>query len=230
MISRFLSMISLIFSLSILIQGCTPLDDYLLGKDNRLQPKELKPIRPQIKVSQNWSAAVGKSQKSNEYFKRKPVIRGSRIYTADAKGLVQAVNKNDGKIIWSTQLKNEILSGPTVREGLVALGTNASTVVVLSQVNGKELWQNKVSSEVLSPLALSHRKAIAKTIDGKVFAFDAMTGTLLWTADHGSPNLVLKASSSPIVIGNLVLIGFSDGKLDAFDLQTGRLVWQRSIA
>ena len=52
-----------------LFQGCTQVDDYLLGKDNTPKPKNLKQIEPQIKVSQNWSAPVGKAHKSNEYLK-----------------------------------------------------------------------------------------------------------------------------------------------------------------
>lgn len=218
------------FFLSILAQGCAPVDDYLLGKDNTPKPKELKAMNSQIKISKNWTAAVGKSHRDSEYFKRKPVVRGSIIYTADSSGLLQAVNKEDGTIKWSTQIKQGIVSGPTVAEGLIAVGTNASTLVVFNQTDGKELWQNKVSAEMLSPPALAHKKAIAKTIDGKVFAFDALSGASLWTVDHGAPGLVLKASSSPIIVGSLVLIGFSDGKLDALELETGRLVWQRSIS
>ena len=213
-----------------LVQGCSQVDDYMLGKDNTPKPKDLKQIEPQIKVSQNWSSPVGKAHKAKEYLKLKPVIRGDIIYTADVSGLIQAVDKRDGKIKWSTQLKHGIVSGPSVSEGFIAVGTNASTVALLNQANGKKLWQNKVSSEVLSPPALSHQKVIAKTIDGKVFAFDAVNGKQLWTAEHGSPSLVLKASSSPIIVDNLVLIGFSDGQLDALELQTGRVVWQRSIA
>ena len=213
-----------------LIQGCTQVDDYMLGKDNTPKPKDLKQIKPQLKVSQNWSSAVGKTHKSNEYLKLKPVIRGNLIYTADVSGLIQAVNKSNGTVKWSTQLKHGIVSGPTVANGFIAVGTNASTIVLLNKADGKKLWQNKVSGEVLSPPAISHQKVIAKTIDGRVFAFEAGTGKQVWIAEHGSPSLVLKASSSPIILGNLVLIGFSDGKLDALELQTGRVVWQRSIA
>jgi outer membrane protein assembly factor BamB len=213
-----------------LVQGCSQVDDYMLGKDNTPKPKDLKQIEPQIKVSQNWSSPVGKAHKTKEYLKLKPVIRGDTIYTADVSGLIQAVDKRNGKIKWSTQMSHGIVSGPTVSEGFIAVGTNASTVALLNQANGKKLWQNKVSSEVLSPPALSHQKVIAKTIDGKVFAFDAVNGKQIWTAEHGSPSLVLKASSSPIIVDNLVLIGFSDGQLDALELQTGRVVWQRSIA
>ncbi|GAN29979.1 outer membrane protein assembly factor BamB [Legionella pneumophila] len=220
----------LVLILCALTQGCTYVDDYMLGKDNTPQPKELKEIQPKVKMAQSWTTPVGKARKTNEYLNIKPAIRGDIIYTADASGLVQAVNRKDGQIKWSTALKNNIVSGPTVAAGYVVVGTNASTLVLLNQSDGKEIWQNKVSAEVLAPPAISHQKVIAKTIDGKVYAIDAVNGKQLWVADHGAPSLVLKASSSPIIVDDLVLVGFSDGKLDALELQTGRLIWQRSIA
>ncbi|MGL6030044.1 MAG: outer membrane protein assembly factor BamB [Legionella sp.] len=213
-----------------LMQGCAQVDDYMFGKDNTPQPKELEQIEPKVKVTKKWTAPVGRAKKSSEYLKLKPVIRGDVLYTADKSGLVQAVNKKDGQIKWSLQLKDGIVSGPTVRDGFIAVGTNVSSLVLINQADGKELWQARVSGEILSPPAMSHQKVIAKTIDGKVYSFDAVTGKQLWSTDHGSPSLVLKASSSPIIVGDLVLIGFSDGKLDALELQTGRVVWQRSIA
>ena len=220
----------LVLFLCALAQGCTQIDDYMLGKDNTPQPKNLKNIDSKLKVSPHWSAPVGKAHKNNEYLKLKPVTRANLIYTADPSGLVQAIRKDNGAIKWSTQLKQGVISGPTVAEGSVVVGTNDSSLVLLNQNDGKELWNTKVPGEVLSPPALSHHKVIAKTIGGKVFAFDSATGKQLWSVDHGSPSLVLKASSSPIIVGNLVLIGFSDGKLDAIDLQTGAVIWQRSIA
>jgi outer membrane protein assembly factor BamB len=213
-----------------LMQGCSKLDDYMLGKDNTPKPKELTEIQDKIKVSQNWSVAVGKTSKNKEYLRLQPVIIGSIIYIADASGMVQAIKKSNGEVKWSTALKHGLVSGPAVAGGYVAVTTNNSSLVVLNQSNGQRLWQTKVSSEVLSPPTLVGKKLIVKTIDGKVYAFNTSDGKQLWIADHGSPSLVLKASSSPVVMGNLVLIGFPDGKLDAIDVDTGRVVWQRSIA
>ncbi|KTD11144.1 PQQ (pyrrolo-quinoline quinone) enzyme repeat protein [Legionella gratiana] len=213
----------------ITVQGCSKLDDYMLGKDNTPKPKALKEIQDKVKVTENWTVSVGKASKNKEYLRLKPVVQGGTIYTADASGLVQAVNKNNGEIKWTTPLKHGLVSGPTVADGYIAVGTSNSSTVVLNQANGKKLWQIKVSGEVLSPPTITHRKVIVKTIDGKIYAFHAADGKQLWTAEHGSPSLILKASSSPIVIGNLLLIGFSDGKLDALDIDTGRVIWQRSI-
>ncbi|ARB91323.1 outer membrane protein assembly factor BamB [Legionella longbeachae] len=213
----------------VMAQGCSKLDDYMLGKDNTPKPKELKEIQDKIKVSNKWTVSVGKVSKNNEYLRLKPVVQSGTIYIADASGLVQAVNKSNGEIKWTTPLKHGLVSGPTIANGYIALGTSNSSVVVLNQSNGKKLWQAKVSGEILSPPTITHRKVIVKTIDGKVYSFDVVSGKELWTAEHGSPSLILKASSSPIVMGNLLLIGFSDGKLDALDIDTGRVIWQRSI-
>jgi outer membrane protein assembly factor BamB len=213
-----------------LVQGCSKLDDFMLGKDNTPKPKELSEIQDKVKVSQNWSVVVGKASKNKEYLRLQPTIIGNLIYIADANGMVHAVKKSDGEIKWSTALKHGLVSGPVVAGGYVVVTTNNSSLVVLNQANGQKVWQTKVSGEVLSPPTLVGKKLIVKSIDGKVYAFNTADGKQLWEADHGSPSLVLKASSSPVVMGNLVLIGFPDGKLDAMDVNTGRVVWQRSIA
>lgn len=219
-----------ILFLCILIQGCSKVDDYLLGQDNTPQPKTLAQIESKIRVAQRWSIPVGTSYRNTEYSKLQPTIKNAIIYTADPNGLIHAVNKHNGSILWSTQLKQGVVSGPTVHNGFVVVSTNASSIVALNQNDGKELWQANVSSQVLASPAVSHHIVVAKTIDGRVFAFDASSGKALWNVEHGSPNLILKASSAPIVKGDLVLIGFADGRLDAFELKTGRLMWQRSIA
>ena len=219
-----------ILILCALSQGCSKLDDYMLGKDNTPKPKELKQVKDKIKVEQNWTAAAGKSSKNKEYLRLKPVVQRGVIYTADASGLVQAINKHNGEAKWTTEVKHGLVSGPAVASGYVAVGTNNSSLVVLKQSNGKKLWQKKVTGEILSPPTIMAKKVIVKTIDGRVYAFNAADGKQLWMAEHGSPSLVLKASSSPVALGHLILIGFSDGKLDALDRETGRVMWQRSIA
>ncbi len=212
------------------LQGCSQVDDYLLGKDNTPKPKALADLQDKIKVKQNWSVAVGKSSKNKEYLRLKPVVHAGIIYTGDATGLVHAVQKSNGQIKWTTQLKHGLVSGPALANGYLAFGTNNSSLILLNKANGQQVWQKKVSGEVLGPPAISHKKVIAKTIDGKVYAYNLTDGQQIWVSEHGSPSLVLKASSSPVILGNLVLIGFSDGKLDALDIETGRIIWQRSIA
>ncbi len=220
----------MVLGLCVALQACTQIDDYMLGKDNTLKPSPLPTITQKVNLVDHWSLPVSKSSKTSTYLKLKPVIRGSIIYTANANGMVQAIDRVNGHVLWSKQLKEGVVSGPTVSEGVVAVGTNRSKVVLLGVADGSELKSLKVSGDVLSKPVIKNHKIIVKTIDGNLYAFDLKTGSKLWASEHGTPHLILKASSSPVVRGSMVLVGFSDGKLDAVDVQTGRVDWQRSIA
>lgn len=219
-----------ILGLITLLQACTQVDNYVLGKDNTPKPTPLTAITPKATMTTAWSVPIGTSKKYSTYLKLKPVVRGNIIYTADASGMVKAIDKTKGQVLWSQQISNGISSGPTVTEGHIALGTNAATVVLLKQSDGQTVWQAKLSSDSLSKPAIANHKVIVKTIDGNLYAFDLLTGKKIWVVDHGSPSLILKASSSPVVMGQVVLVGFSDGKLDAVDMNLGHVIWQRSIA
>lgn len=220
----------LVFLSLIGLQACTPVQDYMLGKDNTPQPSPLKEIKPKVKVATNWTVPVGKKNSDTSYHKMKPVVRGEVIYSASPDGQVQAMNLKDSKVLWSKDIGAGIVSGPTVAEGIIALGTDNSTLLILNQANGKEIWHQKLSNEILAKPIISHQKVIAKAIDGNLYAFDLVNGEKLWVADHGAPSLILKASSSPVVLGDLVLVGYSDGKLDAVNIESGQVMWQRSIA
>lgn len=213
------------------LQACSKVDDYMLGKDNTPAPAELQPIKTKAKLVESWSVPVGSSQKTSAHLKLKPVILGNILYTADSSGLVQAVNRTNGQVLWSKKINHSVISGPSVSSGVLAFGTESATVVLLKQADGSELWQARVSGDVLSKPLIKGNKVIAKTIDGNLYALNIHNGDKLWRSEHGAPSLILKASSSPVIVDNkLVLVGYSDGKMDAVDLETGRQVWQRSIA
>jgi outer membrane protein assembly factor BamB len=220
--------ISIVWILGFLA-GCTQIDDFVLGKDNTPRPATLEKISPKMNLVTDWSVPVGKSKSANAYLKLKPVVKGNTIFTATSSGTIEALDKTSGKLIWSTQLKDNVISGPSVAEDLVAVGTDSATVVVLNQLDGKELWQAKISGDSLSKPVIAKGKLIIKTINGNLYAFNVKTGEKLWVSDHGSPNLILKASASPVIMDKVALVGYSDGKLDAVDLQSGTVVWQRSI-
>jgi len=220
----------MVLGLIALLQGCSQLDDYMLGKDNTPKPSELSALSNKANLVLHWSHSMSKPNKASTYLKLKPSIHGNMIYTTTASGIVQATNKNTGHVVWSKQLNTGIVSGPAVAEGYVAVGTSRSTVILLNQENGKKLKQLKVSGDALSKPLITGNIIIIKTIDGNLYAFNLKTGKKQWSSEHGAPNLILKASASPVLMDKLILVGFSDGKLDAVDAQTGHQVWQKSIA
>lgn len=227
-----MSRLNIIFLMCFLmfLQACGQVDNYVLGKENTPKPKDLQEIKQKVSMTNKWAMQLANKSKNHNYMKLKPVIDGNTIYMASEKGIVQAVNRNTGTPLWNVNVKTSIISGPTVANGAVVVGTNVATIVTLDKNTGQKLWTAHLSQDTLSKSVILNDKVIVKTIDGNLYAFAKKDGKQLWVSEHGAPSLILKASSSPVVVGNIVLVGFSDGKLDAIDVDDGRLIWQRSIA
>ena len=230
MFVRIISYISTGCLLFFSLVSCTVIDDYMLGKDNTPHPRKLKEIYAKVKLQELWVSGVGAFHKQYAYLKLQPVRIGQQIYTASAQGVVEALSVKQGQVLWKQVLKSGIVSGPVVQGQLLALGTDRATVMVMNAKNGQPLWETNVSSDVLSKPLFDGHEVIVKTVDGTVYAINKKNGEIVWSYLHGSPHLILKASSSPVAVDNLVLSGFSDGKLVALNRDTGHEVWQKSIA
>ncbi len=212
------------------LQGCTAIDNYWLGKDNTPVPGLLAPIVSKATWTPCWTVSFDKAKVKDTYLHLAPVRDGNMVYAASPSGTLKAIHQKTGQVKWSKQLDERLVSGPAAKFGRLVLATSHANILVLSEKDGHLLWKARVSGEVLATPLLIENRVIVKTVDGHIYAFDSDTGAKIWVADHGSPSLILKAASSPVRYGNLVLAGFSDGKLDAIELDTGRVVWQRSIA
>src|SRR2546425_12872941 len=81
-------------------------------------------------------------------------------------------------------------------------------------------------------IAYANGKILMTTLDAKVYALDAKTGKVLWTAQNGDPKLGQTMTGAPLVIRDKVLVGISGGEfgvrgyVTAFNLETGDLVWR----
>ncbi len=212
------------------LSSCAKFDDYMLGKDNTPIPKQLKSLDSQIGMTKKWTVQIGKGQKNGTYFRLKPLLKANKLFVADIGGQFDAINTSSGKIIWSNKTPYSFTSGPTLGHGILVLTTNNSQLIAYSSKDGHQLWHQKLSSDVLASPIIAKNQVIAKTIDGNLYSFGLQKGEQQWLLEHGSPSLVLKASSSPVMMNsNTVLVGYSDGKLDAVDIDTGHVLWQRSI-
>ncbi len=148
------------------------IDDYLLGKDNTPIPRALPAYQDKVHLQETWSVVAGKPYKIAAYLKLKPVIQGAYLYTASTSGIVEAIDKNTGKIRWSQIIKSGINSGPRVSSRDIALGTNASSVILLDKNDGHIRWETKVSGDVLAKPLIYNGKVIVKTVDGNLYGLN----------------------------------------------------------
>lgn len=194
------------------------------------EPADLQPIKHQtLKIEKVWHGDNGAG--SGPYLTGfQLAVDGRHVYTADRNGTVTALNLKDGSRVWRVKTGLRAVSGPTVDEGVLLIGTRDGQVVALSTEDGKEKWRAKVSSEVLAAPAAGNGRVVVRMLDGRIVAFDIATGTRRWTADNGVPTLTLRGASSPVIDGDAVYVGLDNGKVVAYDLDSGEKRWEQLIA
>jgi outer membrane protein assembly factor BamB/predicted phosphodiesterase len=115
-------------------------------------------------------------------------------------------------------------SAPAVGDSAVVLGTGYGTLEAFARSDGRSLWSFGVGAPIASgrPYSATAATVTASPLiaggaayfgadDGKLYAVDMTTGTLVWSADLGAP-----LRSSPAASGSFLIASTVDGTLFAF--------------
>lgn len=198
-------------------------------KDNTPEPTPLTSFTAEVKPRLLWSVKTG-SGTDGDYLKISPAIGETTIFTVDAKGTVTAINRSNGRIQWQTRTGLPITAGPGIGDGLVVVTSRKGEIIALDQAGGQIRWKTSIPGEVIANPVIGQDKVIIKAIDGRVRALSAKDGRELWAVHQAEPTLILRGSSTPLIRGHEVAIGFANGNLSKYALGDGRLYWQQPIA
>lgn len=125
---------------------------------------------------------------------------------------------------------------PSIAYGLLFVTNNDGTTFAVDADTGKLAWRHDAGRCVASTPAVvdelelvvqsflnrppCNSSASPSDLDGQVIAFEARTGKVRWRSTLGP------TESSPLVLGNRVLVGDWRGDVVALDVRTGRAVWR----
>lgn len=215
----------------LLVSGCSTMKGWFSIDDDEdpRQPAELQKIEETVKVKRLWSTGVGKGQGDGLY-RIEPVIGGQRIYAASSDGEVRALERSNGRRVWSRDLKMPISGGVGFYGDSLFLGSSDGFVLRLSAETGETLWRTRVSGEVLAPPQGNGRVVVAQGYDGKLHGLDFGTGESLWSYDSNMPVLTIRGTSTPIFRDNMVLAAFANGRVLGFNAGTGAVEWEARVA
>jgi outer membrane protein assembly factor BamB len=218
--------------LSGLLAGCSTMSSWfsgvLGGDDNAAPPVPLEKLTDPLPLKKLWSTSIGVGY-DEQFINLKPRIQDGRLFIADRKGRVVALDAETGKEVWEVKTGVAVSGGPGVGEGLVLLGTSDAEVLALDADSGEQVWKANVSSEVLSVPQIDLGKVIVQAADGNVTALDAGDGEQLWVYDRSVPALTLRGTSTPAVQHGLIVAGFASGKLVALSADKGFVAWEANI-
>ena len=209
----------------ILLAGCSIFGD----KDEELPPAELQKFKQTLDLKKVWSAKVGGGSELLR-LALAPAGDGSRVYTASYDGVISAFNPDNGKRLWRNELKISLSAGPGVGENMVVVTGENGEVIAFGAADGSELWRTDVSGEALAIPLVTDEGVVIYTIDGRLRVLSLLDGTERWSMEQDLPALTLRGLSSPIIVGNTIIVGFDNGKLMALELDAGNTEWEAMIS
>jgi outer membrane protein assembly factor BamB len=198
-------------------------------EDKELEPTELVDIETKVDVRRVWSSNVGKGA---EFLRvaLQPAGDGARIYAASRDGNVVALDPESGKTIWRTELDMELSAGPGVGENIVVVGAADGYLIAFEADSGTEIWRTNVSGETLARPVIGSDTVIAMTIDNRLRGVSAFDGSERWIIEQSTPDLTMRGSASPVLVGSSVVAGFDNGRIVAVDIASGDTEWEAMLA
>jgi alcohol dehydrogenase (cytochrome c) len=142
--------------------------------------------------------------------------------------------------IFQTEVKESLQTTPIVVNGVMYVTTSYNHVYAINAKTGEEYWHYKrkmgpITTDCCGPnnrgLAIYKDKVYLGTLDSKLVALDAKTGSLVWQTDIADPELGYSETMAPTAVDGKILIGTSGGEygirgfVRAYDADTGELVW-----
>ncbi len=211
----------------LLLNGCTWIKSW--GKnDDPDAPAELVEFEATLKVGKVWSTNVG-SGLDQAGRQLRPAYSSGVVYTADYKGLLVAVNAENGNKLWESKTKLPFTGGPGIADNLLLMGTQDGEVYAFDATSGTQLWSATVTSEVLAAPAVGDGIVVVRCIDGRVFGLNADTGRRVWIYDHSVPLLSLRGNAPPLLRAGVVFIGYDGGQVVALRNDDGTLMWEQAL-
>lgn len=158
------------------------------------------------------------------------------VVVADVDGNIICLNQQNGDVIWTINVKNEVLAPTAISARYVVVKTSAGELIGLNKTTGELIWSYRSQNPTLTVRGSSepviYENQVYATFDnGRLGVFQIDTGFTLWDGaisyTEGSSELenLIDADSSPVIDGRLVYANNYQGNINIFDISQKRSVW-----
>ncbi len=158
-----------------------------------------------------------------------PAIDGDTLYIGSFDKKLYALNATDGSKKWEFETEGTIVSTPLVYENTVYIGSFDRYLYAIDTSAGNLKWKFLAENWFWAKPVVYNDTIYAACLDGKVYALKADTGEKLGEFDLGGPKIILgnikkhiPVSSSPVLVGNLIIVATEDGGVYALDTDSNQ--------
>lgn len=156
-----------------------------------------------------------------------PAIEGASLFLLDDDGMLRAIQKTSGRILWRQRVGRLAAASPAVGDGrvyaVVLRGLNSETgrIAAYRAADGRQVWSKALSSRAESSPLLRNGRVFFGTEDGTVYAVEARSGRTIWTyrADGA-------VKGGLALDGGTLYFGDYAGKVHAVRARDGSGVWE----
>jgi len=157
-----------------------------------------------------------------------PAVMGDTLYVSTFDGHIYALSVETGELLnWSFESQAGFASSPVIYEDTIYVGSFDCHLYAIKIGSDVPMWkfpQEKPAGNWFwaAPI-VSEGIVYAGCLDGKVYAVDVETGEELWPPfeskdQTGKPAPIV---SSPVLIGNLVIVANEAGNVYVINRETG---------
>jgi alcohol dehydrogenase (cytochrome c) len=142
--------------------------------------------------------------------------------------------------IFQMDVKESLETSPIVVGDVMYVTTSFDHVYALNAKTGEQYWHYKhkmgpITTYCCGPnnrgVAVYDDKVYFATLDAKLVALDAKTGSLLWETEIADPESGYSETMAPTAVNGKILIGTNGGEygirgfVRAYDAKTGKQIW-----
>jgi outer membrane protein assembly factor BamB len=207
-----------------LAAGCSSLNPFASKPAPRNPPAALEDFKQTLGVRTAWSVSVGSAGE----FVFSPAVTGNSVFAAAADGTVARIDIGTGRTVWRINIDTRLTAGVGSDGNTVAVAAEKGVLLALDG-DGKVRWKAQVSSEILSAPAVGQGVVVVRSVDNRITAYDAETGSRRWSVQRTSPPLTLRSAPGIAISGTTAYVALPGGRLLALALSNGGPRWEVAV-
>ena len=170
-------------------------------------------------------------------------LSDEKLFLGTSKGevIALALEEQDAKELWRSQLSSEVLSPPAISQGIVVAKTIDGRVYGLDLEQGVQSWVYdrtvpRLTLRGSSAPLISNGIVISASDSGKLSALTLKDGKLLWETTiaiaKGRNQLerIIDLDVDPVVVDDVIYVAGYQGRVAAVKIGSGQIIWSRDFS